>query len=105
MATLATPPAPAGESALNERFFRYFQHEVTALQEQMGALSTTSYSGGERNDAVDHCLAGIARLSHEVKDASSYLPAFDQRTYAEVCLILSINSDFLAKFHTGTIMC
>jgi hypothetical protein len=73
-------------AGFNERFFRYFQHEVTALQEQMGALSTTSYSGGERNDAVDHCLAGIARLSHEVKDASSYLPAFDQRTYAEVCV-------------------
>lgn len=43
-----------------------------------------SVSGGERNDAVDHCLAGIDRLSHEVKDASSYIPAYDQRTYSQV---------------------
>jgi tubulin-specific chaperone C len=50
----------------------------------MGRLADTPAHGGERNDAVDHCLAGIARLSHEVKDASSYVPAYDQRTYAEV---------------------
>lgn len=69
---------------MKERFFRYFQHEVTALQEQMERLNNTSFTGGERNDAVDHCLAGIERLSHEVKDASSYIPAYDQRTYGEV---------------------
>ena len=56
----------------------------TALQEQMEKLAHTALAGGERNDAVDHCLAGIARLSHEVKDASSYIPAYDQRTYGEV---------------------
>ena len=57
---------------------------LTALQEQMERLATTAASGGERKDAVDHCLAGIDRLSHEVKDASSYIPAYDQRTYADV---------------------
>jgi hypothetical protein len=46
-----------------------------------------SVAGGERNDAVDHCLAGIDRLSHEVKDASSYIPAYDQRTYSQVCIM------------------
>jgi len=50
----------------------------------MEKLAHTALAGGERNDAVDHCLAGIARLSHEVKDASSYIPAYDQRTYGEV---------------------
>lgn len=60
-----------------------------ALQEQMSRLDSTSYSGGERNDAVDHCLAGIDRLSHEVKDASSYIPAYDQRTYSEAIKALS----------------
>jgi hypothetical protein len=50
----------------------------------MDRLTTIAPSNGERNDAVDHCLAGIDRLSHEVKDASSYLPAYDQRTYSEV---------------------
>ncbi|KAF2085317.1 putative tubulin-specific chaperone c [Saccharata proteae CBS 121410] len=83
------PLSPHPELGLKERFFRYFQHEVTALQEQIGRLSDKAASGGERQDAVDHCLAGIARLSHEVKDASSYIPAYDQRTYAEAIKALS----------------
>jgi hypothetical protein len=69
--------------SLKERFFRYFQHEITALQGQMDRLADTSLVAGERSDASDHCLAGIARLSHEIKDASSYLPTYDQRIYAE----------------------
>nr|OQO31715.1 hypothetical protein B0A51_01063 [Rachicladosporium sp. CCFEE 5018] len=73
----------------SERFFRYFQHEVTALQDQMLRLDNTGISGGERADAADHCLAGIARLSNEVKDASSYIPAYDQRTYSEAIKALS----------------
>ncbi|RAK78699.1 putative tubulin-specific chaperone c [Aspergillus fijiensis CBS 313.89] len=82
------------EIPLKERFFRYFQHEITgmayltrvlaaALQEQMDRLADTSLIGGERTDATDHCLAGIARLSNEVKDAASYIPTYDQRIYAE----------------------
>ncbi|KAL3482443.1 tubulin binding cofactor C-domain-containing protein [Aspergillus californicus] len=71
------------EIPLKERFFRYFQHEITALQGQMDNLADTSLVGGERTDATDHCLAGIARLSNEVKDASSYVPTYDQRIYAE----------------------
>jgi len=55
----------------------------------MERLANTALAGGERNDAVDHCLAGIARLSHEVKDASSYIPAYDQRTYGEAIKALS----------------
>jgi hypothetical protein len=53
----------------------------------MERLNSIATGGGERNDAVDHCLAGIDRLSHEVKDASSYIPAYDQRTYSEVSYI------------------
>ncbi|KAL4779811.1 tubulin binding cofactor C-domain-containing protein [Aspergillus varians] len=71
------------EISLKERFFRYFQHEITALQEQMDNLEDTSLTGGERTDATDHCLAGIARLSNEVKDTASYIPTYDQRIYAE----------------------
>ncbi|KAF2252645.1 TBCC-domain-containing protein [Trematosphaeria pertusa] len=89
MANPTAAPALQGEVGLKERFFRYFQHEVTALQEQMARLDSTAYTGGERNDAVDHCLAGIDRLSHEVKDASSYIPAYDQRTYSEAIKALS----------------
>ena len=55
----------------------------------MSRLPNIPTLGGERNDAIDHCLAGIARLSAEVKDASSYVPAYDQRTYAEAIKALS----------------
>ncbi|EED12400.1 tubulin-specific chaperone c, putative [Talaromyces stipitatus ATCC 10500] len=82
------PPETKEEIAKNDlplkdRFFRYFQQEITALQEQMARLADTSIVAGERSDATDHCLAGIARLSNEVKDASSYIPTYDQRIYAE----------------------
>jgi tubulin-specific chaperone C len=50
----------------------------------MDRLANTSLVGGERLDGTDHCLAGIVRLSNEVMDASSYIPAHDQRIYAEV---------------------
>lgn len=55
-----------------------------ALQDQMDRLADTSLVAGERADATDHCLAGIVRLSNEVKDAASYIPTYDQRVYAEV---------------------
>jgi hypothetical protein len=57
---------------------------MAALQQRMDHLGDTSLVGGERTDATDHCLAGIARLSNEVKDAASYIPTYDQRIYAEV---------------------
>lgn len=57
---------------------------ATALQQQMDHLADTSLVGGERADATDHCLAGIVRLSNEVKDAASYIPTYDQRVYADV---------------------
>lgn len=80
---------PSAEAGLKERFFRHFQDEVKALQAQIDSLKDTSASGGERNEAVDHCLAGIDRLSHEVKDAASYIPAYDQRTYSQAIKALS----------------
>lgn len=55
-----------------------------ALQQQMDNLTDTALVGGERADATDHCLAGVVRLSNEVKDAASYIPTYDQRVYAEV---------------------
>ena len=56
----------------------------TALREQIRRLEDTGLIGGERNDAVEHCLAGISRFSNEVRDASSYVPAYDQRIYGNV---------------------
>lgn len=57
---------------------------IPDLQQEMDRLADTSLVGGERADATDHCLAGIVRLSNEVKDAASYIPTYDQRVYAEV---------------------
>ena len=57
-----------------------------ALQEQMQTIQDHGTSGGERADAVDHCLAGISRLSNDVKDIAGSLPAHDQRTYSEVIM-------------------
>lgn len=62
----------------------------------MDHLSSTSLVGGERADATDHCLAGIVRLSNEVKDAASYVPTYDQRVYAEVFRL----ETFTPLFHT-----
>jgi tubulin-specific chaperone C len=59
---------------------------LSDLQAQMGRLAETSVIGGERIDAIDHLVAGIARLGSEVTDASAYLPAYDQRTYGEVMI-------------------
>ena len=55
----------------------------------MERLESHGTSGGERADAVEHCRASIARLSNEVQDASSYIPAHDQRTYSEAIKALS----------------
>ncbi|KAK5125254.1 hypothetical protein LTR85_000930 [Meristemomyces frigidus] len=91
-AAVATPhqlPELTREITDSEKFFKYFQHGVTNLQEQMDRLQTHGASGGERADAVSHCQAGIARLSDAVKDASSIIPAYDQRSYGEAIKALS----------------
>lgn len=108
MTTIAISQPPRLEMSEQERFFRYFQTEVagacpafhllhqhrtrsltcafwiSALQEQMQVIQDHGTSGGERADAIDHCLAGISKLSNDVKDISGSLPAHDQRTYSEV---------------------
>ncbi|KAI9708429.1 MAG: hypothetical protein M1820_003889 [Bogoriella megaspora] len=106
-AATSTPTTPDSPTEPKARFFRYFQHEVTgmltrigqtaqwlthafeALQEEMERLSEVGVSGGERSDGVEHCLAGIARLSNEVHDWSGRIPAYDLRTYDEAIKALS----------------
>ncbi|KAH0346502.1 TBCC-domain-containing protein, partial [Aureobasidium melanogenum] len=89
MTTIAISQPPRLEMSEQERFFRYFQTEVAALQEQMQVIQDHGTSGGERADAIDHCLAGISKLSNDVKDISGSLPAHDQRTYSEAIKALS----------------
>lgn len=57
---------------------------LKGIQDQIAQLSTFAAVGGERQDAVEHILGGISRLSSEVADAADYLPAYDQRTYSDV---------------------
>ena len=104
METETPAQAPVGTSSMPElthqqRFFRYFQHEITALQDQMDRLSDTALIGGERSDAMDHCLAGITRLSAEVKDAAGYLPPYDQRTYGEAVKALQEKLEDTRRSH------
>ncbi len=77
-------PQQSGAHKINdkERFYRYFQQEATHLQEQIARLG--DYSGGEKQDAIDHVLSGITRLSTDVADSSGFITAYDQRTYAQV---------------------
>ncbi|KAF2427722.1 hypothetical protein EJ08DRAFT_592639 [Tothia fuscella] len=76
--TSTNPPAVGS----NEQFFRYFQDQLAAIQTQIDSLSDPTLAINDRNKEVDASLASIAKLSHEVKDASSYIPAYDQRTYS-----------------------
>lgn len=68
-----------------ERFYRHFEAQATALQEDIANLANISSTGGERKDATDHVLGGISRLTNEVSDASEYAPPRDQMIYGQVC--------------------
>ncbi|KAI1370812.1 TBCC-domain-containing protein [Hypoxylon crocopeplum] len=82
-----------------ERFFRYFQTEITVIQGQIDDLATMSLVGGERQDCIDTILAGISRLSNEVMDAGDYIPAYDQRTYSQAIKALTEKlNETTAKF-------
>ncbi|KAK6852295.1 tubulin-specific chaperone c protein [Apiospora arundinis] len=78
-------------SGPKERFYRHFQTEITAIQDQIDDLATLSPVGGERRDCIDHVLAGVSRLSNEVADAKEYIPAYDQRAYGQAVKALTDN--------------
>lgn len=60
-----------------------------ALQDQIDNIGSLALIGGERQDAIEAVLAAISRLSNEVSDASDYIPAYDQRTYAQAVKALT----------------
>ena len=49
----------------------------------MSKLESIPTIGGERIDAIEHCLAGISRLQKEVQDATSYITSYDQEVYSK----------------------
>lgn len=82
-------PSTGSPGDVKERFYRYFQQECTQLQEQIIQLENYSLVGGEKQDAIDHVLSGITRLADAVADSSSFITAYDQRTYSRVLTFIS----------------
>ncbi|KAJ4421138.1 hypothetical protein N0V82_003902 [Gnomoniopsis sp. IMI 355080] len=66
-----------------EHFYRHFESQATALQDDIANLGNIAVTGGERKDATDHILSGISRLTNEVSDASEFAPPRDQMMYNE----------------------
>ncbi|KAH8791530.1 tubulin-specific chaperone-like protein c [Hyaloscypha finlandica] len=76
-------PSVLVQADIKDRFYRHFQQECTEIQEQIALLEDYSLVGGEKQDAINHVLSGISRLSTEVSDSSGLIPAHDQRIYAQ----------------------
>ncbi|KAF7553154.1 hypothetical protein G7046_g7172 [Stylonectria norvegica] len=66
-----------------QRFYHHFLESVTALQDQVAQLSSIANVAGERQEAIDHILAGIAKLQNEVGDAAGFTPSYDRKQYSE----------------------
>ncbi|ODA75915.1 hypothetical protein RJ55_08556 [Drechmeria coniospora] len=65
------------------RFYQHFQASVAVLEDQIEQLTSASAVAGERQDAINHLLAGIAKLQNEVADAAETTPSYDRRQYSE----------------------
>jgi hypothetical protein len=53
------------------------------LQDQIAQLESISAIAGDRQSAIDHVLAGLAKLQNQVADAAEFTPAYDRRQYGE----------------------
>lgn len=72
-----------------DRFYRYSQSEVTDLYNEIQNLSQKSSISGEQSHAIDHCAARISTFAESIRDAASYLPAHDQKSYSEAIKALT----------------
>lgn len=66
-----------------QRFRRSFLDHVAVLQDQMEELKSISTVAGERQEAIDHILAGISKLQNDVADVADKTPAYDRKQYSE----------------------
>ncbi|CAG7565572.1 unnamed protein product [Fusarium equiseti] len=66
-----------------QRFYHHFLESVTVLQDLIDELPSIANVGGERQEAIDHILASIAKLQNEVGDAADYTPSYDRKQYSE----------------------
>ena len=62
----------------------FLSNETAVLEEKIKVLggSSTSIEGSE--DALQKCLADIAQLQREIRDAAPNTTSYDQRLYSEV---------------------
>ncbi|KEY65391.1 hypothetical protein S7711_04288 [Stachybotrys chartarum IBT 7711] len=72
----------------NQRFYRHFLDSVAVIQDQMSQLESLAAIGGERQAAIDHVLAEVAKLQNEVADAAEFTPAYDRRQYSEAIKVI-----------------
>lgn len=56
----------------------------TDIEQKIGGLKSVGTTENDRAEAFNNCQTAIARLSNDVKDALSHLPAYDQRHYSNV---------------------
>ncbi|KAF5024914.1 hypothetical protein F66182_2998 [Fusarium sp. NRRL 66182] len=66
-----------------QRFYHHFLDSVTVIQDLVDELPSIASVGGERQEAIDHILASIAKLQNEVSDAADYTPSYDRKQYSE----------------------
>ncbi|KAF3915693.1 hypothetical protein AA313_de0208318 [Arthrobotrys entomopaga] len=62
-------------------FHESFTAETKALTDTITSLPTSRAS--ERQSWIDNILSKMGTLTHDLKDAATYLPAYDQRVYSE----------------------
>ncbi|KZZ92526.1 Tubulin binding cofactor C [Moelleriella libera RCEF 2490] len=67
----------------SQKFYRFFQDHVAELQDLIDQLQSVASVAGERQEAIDHVLASISKLQHEVADAADFTPAYDRKQYSD----------------------
>ncbi|KPM44303.1 hypothetical protein AK830_g2279 [Neonectria ditissima] len=66
-----------------QRFHNHFAESVTGLQELIDELPSIANVAGERQEAIDHILAGISKVQNEASDAADFTPSYDRKQYSE----------------------
>ncbi|KAL2045625.1 hypothetical protein N7G274_002053 [Stereocaulon virgatum] len=80
--SMDTTETPHSLAFVKATFYSRFQQEETTLQEQLIRLKGPAMQESDRASVIAQCQSCISQLSDLLKDASSYLPAYDQRTYS-----------------------
>ncbi|KAI5793759.1 tubulin binding cofactor C-domain-containing protein [Peziza echinospora] len=88
-------PTPEDDSTIIQAFYTWFHQEASTLEALIANLKTLPTP--TIPVAIDQYLARINHISNRVKAASNYLPAYDQRKYAEQVRALSEQLTYTKK--------